>query len=302
MAAPAGPFADLLTMAGAIGGNTSAGEKLAYLHYRKCFTARQECPATTASDVMSYLSTMLKDSKGRLRALAQKSQTPLDKVSPASLMSYARTESDEKALRVVRTGETSRAVSRIALTIDGSKTDRVLLALAGATMKHACIADFKLVVPQDIGRGPDDFIVYFDKPLGNAEVQAAIGAIHSGVSAFLMDGVAPLGKEKLAGGIFGSDMPQATVTGTRLNFNGSHGDDRGKIVAEAVRRAARGGGDLAAELRQVLQEVGLDPANPARRLVTAPSAPASSPSPAVASSSPSPSAPPTGAGAPVPHG
>ncbi|HEX6368072.1 MAG TPA: T3SS effector HopA1 family protein [Longimicrobium sp.] len=283
-AAPSTPMAGLLSMATAIGGNTAAGAAIAYGHYRTCFTPRPGCPLATAQQVMRLLYTMPSDSQGVLRGQGQTSRTWLDTVGAATLvksatpvevpmaalMGYALRAGSEKALRVVRQRNPPRQLSRISLTIDGTKTDRVFVALARLTMQHGCIADFKLIVPEEIGSGPDDFIVYFSNPLDHPDVQRAITAIQTEVAAFLVDGVVPLGKLKLAAGIFGSDMPARTVTGTRLNFTGSHGDDRAKIVAEAVRRSAANHTTVAAELATVLQEVGLDPANPARRLVAPP--------------------------------
>lgn len=288
-------------MAGAIGGRTAGGEALAYHHYRAAYTPRHGCPPTVAADVMSHLHTMRNDTGHALRAITQRSNTPIDEVPRENRMKYASVASKETALRVVSSAARTPLVSRITLTIDGRRTDDVLVALAGVAVKSPCINDFKLMVPEAIGSGPDDFVVYFNQPLSSAEVAAVIGTIQEKVGPFLVDGSPPLGKEKLAAGIFGSEMPPATVTGTKLNFNGSHGDDRGKIAALAVKRRAESGGDLAAELRLVLQEVGLDPGNPARRLLAPPSSPSQTvQSPLPSSKPPSTSSAPPGAGGGVP--
>jgi len=261
-----------------------------YHQYRRTYTPRDSCPEKTAESLLTNLYELYKkidpQKTGRppvyLFSQTQNSQKNLNDLRPDEVSKLHNSkESGQKAIRILRSrtqyGNPNPVVSRLTLTIDGSKSVEAFQALVKATLEHRCIENWKIMSPDLIGNGPDDLVIYLNKTFGTSAVAALVDYIQKKdederKGKFLEEGGTPLGKERLATGIYGADLPVLRgITGKpEYQFNGSHGEDRAKIVTYAWEKHAEQEAngqhkDFKEVLNEVLKGVGLDPENPARR-------------------------------------
>jgi hypothetical protein len=254
--------------------------------YRRTYTPRDSCPEKTAKELIDCLRGLRlsckdkQDSAHQLYSETQESRKKLHKLSPdylSTLNLHDSNKSHQKAIRILRSVDYNRPVSRLSLTIDGSKSVEAYKVLVNATLAHGCVENCKIMSPDLIGNGPDDLVIYLNKTLGTSKVAELVDYIqsedkHEKKGKFLVEGGTPLGKERLATGIYGADLPvpQGIAGKPEYKFNGSHGMDRAKIVTYAREKHAEQEAngqhkDFQEVLNEVLKSVGLDPENPARR-------------------------------------
>lgn len=264
----------------------AGGQRMRYLNLYRCtYRARPACPAELYLPVLRllyrlHLPVQLLGPGGipgpilqrGFYAVLQQSNGRLCDVAEATLGNYALRACGQVALRVIRMrnvwGAPTDAVSRLTLTIDGTNTAQAVSVLCDAMLAHRCIENWKIMILESIGTGPDDIVIYLNAPLGNALVGGLIQYLSDRheQQPFLADGPPPLGCERCAPGIFGSEMP-AVVSLNGVRFSGSHGMDRAIIVTAALQLSRERGVSIVDALEAVLRAVGLDPANPSRRLL-----------------------------------
>jgi hypothetical protein len=245
-----------------------AGIQHRYQVYENTYTPRPAPDWTTTQQVLQILRTLPELTGGEFHAEFQKSRRRLASMDPGDVSTSASVSSDEKAIRVLRSRKAHTPdVSRLTLTIDGGTLTGAVASVIDAMVVNDCVENWKMMMPDGLGKRPDDIVIYLNQPLGNAAVAELTRFLvdENSRHPFLCDGMPPLGMERLAPGIYGADRPLAKHTSTGTAFSGSHGDDRSKIVTEALRLSRESGQPFEDCLDQVLGSVGLDSGNPARR-------------------------------------
>lgn len=186
-----------------------------------------------------------------------------------------------KRITYVKKNDAARAVTHLMLSLQNTDVERLFIRLAEIQMYYPVASMFTILGVQDIGQGPDDVTIVLNRPLNSDSSMQLIRVLKTDpvIGRALVPCLPlPMGREAVAAGISGVDMPFLTAEHVnRLRLNRQRFSNHGWLMCSMATyvalytRSSEGSGtpsgsDFAAVAREVCRWLGLDPLNPAHRI------------------------------------